>query len=80
MGAEGSWHIPDVNMSFSRQFSLLFINKVGIRTYVSKILWDSWSGLANFAILLTHEGTFREVYRDFQPSLTSSAGPVPKVV
>ena len=25
-------------------------------------------------ILLTHEGSHREVYRDFQPSLTSSAG------
>ena len=27
-----------------------------------------------FKILLTHEGSHREVYRDFQPSLTSSAG------
>ena len=27
-----------------------------------------------FSILLTHEGSHREVYRDFQPSLTSSAG------
>ena len=27
-----------------------------------------------FPILLTHEGSHREVYRDFQPSLTSSAG------
>ena len=27
-----------------------------------------------FSILLTHEGSQREVYRDFQPSLTSSAG------
>ena len=26
-----------------------------------------------FLILLTHEGSHREVYRDFQPSLTSSA-------
>ena len=32
-----------------------------------------------FSILLTHEGSHREVYRDFQPSLTSSAGPVPRV-
>ena len=29
---------------------------------------------AFFSILLTHEGSHREVYRDFQPSLTSSAG------
>ena len=29
-----------------------------------------------FSILLTHEGSHREVYRDFQPSLTSSAGGV----
>ena len=28
----------------------------------------------SFSILLTHEGSHREVYRDFQPSLTSSAG------
>ena len=27
-----------------------------------------------FSILLTHKGSHREVYRDFQPSLTSSAG------
>ena len=27
-----------------------------------------------FFILLTHEGSHREAYRDFQPSLTSSAG------
>ena len=27
-----------------------------------------------FKILLTHEGSHREVYRDFQPSLTFSAG------
>ena len=27
-----------------------------------------------FLILLTHEGSHGEVYRDFQPSLTSSAG------
>ena len=27
-----------------------------------------------FKILLTHKGSHREVYRDFQPSLTSSAG------
>ena len=27
-----------------------------------------------FSILLTHEGSHSEVYRDFQPSLTSSAG------
>ena len=27
-----------------------------------------------FSILLTHEGSHREAYRDFQPSLTSSAG------
>ena len=27
-----------------------------------------------FSNLLTHEGSHREVYRDFQPSLTSSAG------
>ena len=27
-----------------------------------------------FKILLTHEGSHREAYRDFQPSLTSSAG------
>ena len=27
-----------------------------------------------FSILLTHEGSHREVYWDFQPSLTSSAG------
>ena len=27
-----------------------------------------------FSILLTHEGSHREVYQDFQPSLTSSAG------
>ena len=27
-----------------------------------------------FSILLTHEGLHREVYQDFQPSLTSSAG------
>ena len=26
-----------------------------------------------FSIRLTHEGSHREVYRDFQPSLTSSA-------
>ena len=32
-----------------------------------------------FSILLTHEGSHREVNRDFQPSLTSSAGPVPRV-
>ena len=32
-----------------------------------------------FSILLTHEGSHREVCRDFQPSLTSSAGPVPRV-
>ena len=31
-----------------------------------------WSPL--FSILLTHEGSHREAYRDFQPSLTSSAG------
>ena len=29
-----------------------------------------------FSILLTHEGSHREAYRDFQPSLTSSAGGV----
>ena len=29
---------------------------------------------AFFSILLTHEGSHREAYRDFQPSLTSSAG------
>ena len=33
-----------------------------------------------FSILLTHEGLHREAYRDFQPSLTSSAGPVPRVL
>ena len=39
----------------------------------------SWFGKKNlnilsfFSILLTHEGSNREVYRDFQPSLTSSA-------
>ena len=27
-----------------------------------------------FSILLTHEGSHREAYRDFQPSLTSSSG------
>ena len=27
-----------------------------------------------FSILLTHEGSHREAYRNFQPSLTSSAG------
>ena len=27
-----------------------------------------------FSILLTHKGSHREVYRDFQPSLTTSAG------
>ena len=27
-----------------------------------------------FSILLTHEGSHREAYRDFQPNLTSSAG------
>ena len=27
-----------------------------------------------FSILLTHKGSYREVYWDFQPSLTSSAG------
>ena len=27
-----------------------------------------------FSILLTHEGSHREVYQDFQPSLTASAG------
>ena len=30
--------------------------------------------LVFFSILLTHEGSHREVYRDFQPTLTSSAG------
>ena len=30
--------------------------------------------LSFFSILLTHEGSHREAYRDFQPSLTSSAG------
>ena len=29
---------------------------------------------AFFSILLTHEGSHREVYQDFQPSLTFSAG------
>ena len=33
-----------------------------------------------FSILLTHEGSHREVYRDFQSSLTPSAGPVPRGV
>ena len=33
-----------------------------------------------FKILLTHEGSHREVYRDFQPSLTLSARPVSRVV
>ena len=33
----------------------------------------SISFLILFSILLTHEGSHREVYRDFQPSLTSSA-------
>ena len=32
-----------------------------------------WAG-DFFSILLTHNGSHREVYRDFQPSLTSSAG------
>ena len=32
-----------------------------------------------FSILLTHEGSHREVYRDFQPSLTSSVGLVRRV-
>ena len=27
-----------------------------------------------FSILLNHKGSHREIYRDFQPSLTSSAG------
>ena len=31
-------------------------------------------GILFFSILLTHEGSHREAYRDFQPSLTSSAG------
>ena len=34
----------------------------------------SWSRELFFSILLTHKGSHREVYRDFQPSLTSSAG------
>ena len=34
----------------------------------------------SFSILLTNEGSHREVYQDFQPSLKSSAGPVPRVV
>ena len=33
-----------------------------------------WENIYFFSILLTHEGSHREVYRDFQPSLTSSTG------
>ena len=38
-----------------------------VRQFLLKLFWF-------FSILLTHEGSHREVYRDFQPSLTSSAG------
>ena len=44
---------------------------------VTEAYWvGSSSGLTPLFsfILLTHEGSHREVYRDFQPSLTSSAG------
>ena len=35
---------------------------------------NKYFGYCFFSILLTHEGSHREAYRDFQPSLTSSAG------
>ena len=43
-------------------------------------MWPNFRYISLFSILLTHEGSYREAYRDFQPSLTSSAGPVTRVV
>ena len=46
------------------------------------ILCNDWHDLCSTSstILLTHEGSKREAYRDFKPSLTLPVGPVPRVV
>ena len=55
-----------------------FLVAVGLSTMLSSTLLAKVEllefDLHFFSILLTHEGSHREVYRDFQPSLTSSAG------
>ena len=56
-------HIAEISLLYK---SLLYS---GHSTFCSLIGWYTF-----FSILLTHEGSHREVYRDFQPSLTSSAG------
>ena len=67
-------HLPIETMSspFYNGFKLIFI------------FYTSFGNLRSYtfflSILLTHEGSHREVYRDFQPCLTSSASPVPRVV
>ena len=51
-------------------------------TYAFSPLYISWSRIKQergrrrgfFSILLTHKGSHREAYRDFQPSLKSSTG------
>ena len=66
---------------FYRHLFLNFITALSFLFYkVSKFNFDRIFQLSSqcrecpFLILLTHEGSHREAYRDFQPSLTSSAG------
>ena len=54
------------------QKGLIALQTAGILSGNVNSNWLGRSGF--FSILLTHEGSHREAYRDFQPSLTSSAG------
>ena len=47
---------------------------------IARMIWSDQIVFHLFFTLLTHEGSHSKAYRDFQPSLTSSTGPVPAVV
>ena len=60
-------HVPQKRQNENRQSAWACLNTQWTRAEISAIL-------RFFSILLTHEGSHEEVYQDFQPSLTSSAG------
>ena len=62
-----------INGSHIKRMCCLFFVSYSSRVRYT-LQWSTQIKCCFFSILLTHEGSHKEVYRDFQPSLTSSAG------
>ena len=58
------------------QFAYLFFSE----TPIPAVSPEAYVNFIKMFLFHPAEGTHREVYWDFQTSLTSSAGPVPRVV